>query len=414
MYQPTCVGAAFVTRKPVRCAALLAAACLSFSALHGATARAQETVEEAAEQAAEKAAVKTAEKVQATVENAAAKAVEKAATKAAEKAVQKATEDAAAQSALTAVRPDEKKGPTEIRFFVFLVDVDAIDDANQNFTVNVFLRLEWRDERLADPASPVRKIKLENVWNPQVLVSNQQGRLAKSLAEIVEVDPDGTVRYRQRFTGELSQPLDLSEFPEDRQQFTIQFVSVANDSDRLMFVPMRAAADPSILGGSIAGTFSLPDWKILSHEALAMPFEPVAGVEIPGFALRFEAERYLEYYIWQVIVPLTVVVIMSWAAFWISGRDASVRVGVATSSILTLVALRFVVASLLPRLPYMTRMDYFTVGSTVLVFLALVVVVLTSFLTARKREKSAYRIDLTARAAFPAAFLALLGWFFAG
>lgn len=72
------------------------------------------------------------------------------------------------------------------------------------------------------------------------------------------------------------------------------------------------------------------------------------------------------------------------------------------------------VANLLPRLPYMTRMDYFTVGSTVLVFLALLVVVLTSFLVATKRERGARVIDLVARGAFPVIFVVLLGWFFTG
>jgi len=91
-----------------------------------------------------------------------------------------------------------------------------------------------------------------------------------------------------------------------------------------------------------------------------------------------------------------------------------VRIGIATSSILTLIAHRFVLASLLPRLPYMTRLDYFTVGSTLLVFLALIVVVVTSYLAAINRDPIARQVDLWARGTFPAAFLLLLGWFVFG
>ncbi len=119
----------------------------------------------------------------------------------------------------------------------------------------------------------------------------------------------------------------------------------------------------------------------------------------------------MEYYIWQVVLPLTVVVVMSWAAFWIGRPHVGVRIGVATSSILTLIAHRFVLASLLPRLPYMTRLDYFTVGSTLLVFLALLVVVSTSYLATVDRDRPAKIVDLAARAAFPATFLLLFGWF---
>ena len=120
------------------------------------------------------------------------------------------------------------------------------------------------------------------------------------------------------------------------------------------------------------------------------------------------------YYIWQIVLPLAVVVIMSWAAFWIGRVHVGVRIGVATSSILTLIAQRFVFASLLPRLPYMTRLDYFTVGSTLLVFMALLVVVMTSYLSTIDRDPPARVVDLSARVAFPVAFLSLLGWFFFG
>jgi hypothetical protein len=133
-----------------------------------------------------------------------------------------------------------------------------------------------------------------------------------------------------------------------------------------------------------------------------------------GFAFQFEAERYVTYYLWQVLLPLSVVVMMSWTSFWIQRSQPGVRIAVATSSILTLIAQRFVLTNLLPRLPYMTRMDYFTVGSTLLVFLALIGVVTAAYLTANHRDRMAKRVDLLARGVFPAAFLLLLGWFLVG
>jgi len=105
---------------------------------------------------------------------------------------------------------------------------------------------------------------------------------------------------------------------------------------------------------------------------------------------------------------------MSWTAFWIGREHINVRIAVATSSILTLVAHRFVLATLLPRLPYMTRLDYFTVGSTLLVLLALIAVIVTGFLVVHGRERQAQSIDHWARGAFPAAFLLLVIWFMVG
>ncbi len=45
---------------------------------------------------------------------------------------------------------------------------------------------------------------------------------------------------------------------------------------------------------------------------------------------------------------------------------------------LTLIAYRFLLGGMLPRISYLTRLDYFLLGSTVLVFLALVEAACTS------------------------------------
>ncbi len=377
---------------------------------------AERAVEKSVEKAVEKAVEKSVEKaVEKAVEKSVEKSVEKAAEKAAEKAVERVVEEAAVESSLqaeqTAKRPDEWRGPTRVYFLVFVIDVDAIDDANQNFTSNVYIRLRWEDRRLAKPGAAVRQIPLESVWNPRVLIANRTGLVSKSLPDVVQVEADGTVIYHQRYTGGFSQPMRLSEFPKDKHTFVVQFVGTGYGVDQLQFIADEYPFDTSIRGGSMADELSLTDWKVLEYEALAMTYQPIKAVRAAGFGIRFVAQRQFAYYLWQVVLPMSVVVVMSWAAFWVGRDNIGVRIGVATSSVLTLIANRFVFASLLPRLPYMTRMDYFTVGSTLLVFLALIMVVLIAFLETSLRERFTARLDLFSRGAFPAAFALLLGWF---
>lgn len=374
---------------------------------------ARSIAEDAAEKAVEKATEKAIEKsVEQAAQKAAEKAVEKVTESAAVQAVTKqATANAKLQAEQTAMRPDEWRGPTRVRFLVFVIDIDAIDDANQNFTGNIFIRLRWRDRRLAHPGSPVRQIPLDAVWNPRVLLANRTGLISKALPDVVQVESDGTVTYYQRYTGKLSQPLRLSEFPMDKHTFFIQFAAAGYSADELEFIPDSYEHDPLIRGGGISDVLSLPDWKILEHEALPLTYSPIKQIHAAGFGFRFVAERYIAYYLWQVVLPMAVVVVMSWAAFWVGRENVGVRIGVATSSVLTLIANRFVFASLLPRLPYMTRMDYFTVGSTLLVFLALFMVVLVAFLATKGKVWLARKLDLWSRALFPLSFLLLFIWF---
>ena len=368
----------------------------------------EKAVEKAAQQAAEKAVGKAAQQA---AEKAVGAAAQKAAETAATKVAEKAAADAAEKEELKARRPDEWRGPTKIHFLVFVIDIDSIDDANQNFAANVYIRLRWQDRRLADPQSSTRQVLLDQVWNPRLVLVNQTGLVAKALPEVVQVNPDGTVLYFQRYTGKLSQPLNLSNFPLDSHAFTIQFAGAGYTADELEFVPEVIRG---VSGGSIANNLSLPDWKILKHGVSTLPYQPIEAVRAASFAFHFDAARSVGYYLWQVVLPLAVVVAMSWAAFWVGRDNVGVRTGVATSSILTLIAQRFVIGNLLPRLPYMTRMDYFTVGSTVLVFLALVVVILTYLLVNTDHDVAARRVDLSARLAFPALFASLFFWFIFG
>lgn len=86
--------------------------------------------------------------------------------------------------------------------------------------------------------------------------------------------------------------------------------------------------------------------------------------------------------------------------------------GLAASSILTLIACRFLLASLLPKLPYMIRMDYFSLVSTILVFFAMVEVVITSTLAHSNRAEYGKRIDRISRVAFPVVFVLAVAWSF--
>ncbi len=300
--------------------------------------------------------------------------------------------------------------PTKVYFFIFVLDIDEIDGAAQGFTANFFVMVRWLDSRLADPSSAgIRKVPIDEIWNPGILVANQQGIIRTSLPEVAEVTPGGMVTYRQRYVGPLSQPLDLSKFPLDQHIFTIQMIAVGHEPDDLEFLPDTISRGRApIHGGGISDELSLPDWEILTSAALSHSYEPIPAIYVDGFAFQFTAKRNFPYYLFQVIVPLAVVVGMSWAAFWIDPSQTGAQIGVATSAILSLIAFKFVLSGLLPKLPYMTRMDYFMLGSTLLVFFAMGEVVTTSMLSHKGRVVLARRFDNVSRVVFPLTFLTIL------
>jgi hypothetical protein len=173
-----------------------------------------------------------------------------------------------------------------------------------------------------------------------------------------------------------------------------------------MFVPDQNWINNGLKqGAGIAPSITLPDWTIEKWETTPVTYALAPGFEYSGYAFEFTAARNVQHYILKVILPLILIVIMSWAGFWIDTVHSASQISVAVTSMLTLIAYRFAVDTQLPRLPYMTRLDVFFLISTLLVFFSLIEVLITTILDNNHRKKQAQTIDRYCRIIFPAVFL---------
>lgn len=302
-------------------------------------------------------------------------------------------------AAKTISRPHEGEGPTHIRVFMYLLDVDDVKTADQIFDANVYVELNWHDSRLAHKSAGRLPMNLNEIWHPNVQFINQQ-RLWSTIPDIVHVSPDGDVSYGIRVWGSFSQPLDLLQFPFDRQIFEIKLVESGYTIDEVILEP-----HPTLDSG-IAQRLSLPDWDILSFNTEAVPFRVNAALDYAsGFTFAFEARRHTGYFIAKVILPLVLIVAMSWVVFWIDPQHVDAQFTVAVTAMLTLIAYRFSVGTDLPHISYLTRIDYFILGSTILIFLSMIEVLLTSSLAAGNRLSTARKLDRWSRLLFPITFL---------
>jgi len=213
------------------------------------------------------------------------------------------------------------------------------------------------------------------------------------------------VNYRQRYAGAFTQPLRLQSFPFDRQTFRVQLVAVRYRSNEVKFVPDQDWIRNGLKqGGGIAPSITLPDWTVEKWETKSLGYALAPGFEYSGYVFQFTASRDVQHYILKVILPLILIVAMSWAGFWIDPVNANSQISVAVTSMLTLIAYRYAVDTQVPRLPYMTRMDAFFLVSTVLVFLSLIEVLVTTILDNNQQTALAKKIDRYCRVIFPAIF----------
>ena len=310
-------------------------------------------------------------------------------------------------------RPNAGSGPTQISVGIWVADISNIDSAQQNFTAEVAVVLRWKDSRLAHTGKGIVRYPLEQIWHPRVSIVNETDSVSRKLPESVEVESDGTVTYRQRYVGAFTQPLRLRSFPFDRQTFRVQLVAVRYQSNEVMFVPDQVWIQDGLKGaGGISPSVTLPDWTIEKWELKPIVYALAPRHQYSGYAFEFTASRNVQHYLLKVILPLVLIVMMSWAVFWIDPVTSNSQINVAVTSMLTLIAYRFAIDSQLPRLPYMTRLDAFILTSTILVFFSLIEVLVTTILDNNQQTGRAKKIDRYCRVIFPVIFAVALIAFF--
>ena len=298
-------------------------------------------------------------------------------------------------------RPDAGS-PNTVKVYMFLRDVFAVSGSEQTLAADVTVSADWDDPRLAGRWPEPRSVALEDAWNPSLMVLNRRDA-SPLLPQRLLVQPSGHVTYQQRWSGSFSAPMDLRDFPLDEQRFSIQLVSLAGASEAVQLVPSDVARP------NRAQHFSITDWSMGTAVLKQQDVEPSPGMRrLPGVGLAWEGRRHHAYYMARVMLPLVLIVFMGWTALLQDRTTAASRITVASTAMLTLIAYRFSLGSELPNLAYLTRFDYFMSGSTILVFLVLLLVTISARLISAGKGELVDRLDRWARFGFPFVSVAMM------
>ena len=123
--------------------------------------------------------------------------------------------------------------------------------------------------------------------------------------------------------------------------------------------------------------------------------------------LSLDVKRDTSFFIYKVIFPLILIVMMSWLVFWIDPGMAASQISVSVTAMLTMIAYRFALAGMMPRLAFLTILDHFVLVSTLVVFLSMVEVVYTAYLSANNQIEKARSVDRKARWIVPLIYIVL-------
>jgi hypothetical protein len=291
---------------------------------------------------------------------------------------------------ITSTRPDPHGVPTKVAVGIYIIDVSEINDVSQIYHVDFFFTLNWSDPRLSSKmhrtSSEMCTYKLDEIWHPHINIVNQRD-IKKAFDDIVEVDKEGNVLYRQRLYGTLTSPLDLRDFPFDKQALPISIASFRYGPEEVTLV-----IDEQRTGR--VETFSLQGWSLtLGETQIKTEYIKPQDRNLSRLDAHLVAQRHVGFYLLKVLLPFALIVFMAGTVFLIDPTETGPQVGISTASVLTLIAFQFSLGYHLPKISYITQADRFAFGSTILVFLALGEAIITARLAKKGKEKLARKID---------------------
>jgi len=221
--------------------------------------------------------------------------------------------------------------------------------------------LKWKDENII-------KAKVsdnldwfsgwEPIWQPKIEFLNEIENVERFRYNY-HTDKSGYVRYYGRYRGTFFEPYQLHRFPFDRHYLQIR-LSTIYPLNKQIYVPYENYQNTM-------ETNVLAAWNIPQN-----PLDVQILTESKDFAkcnLRCKIERQPQFYIWNVLLMLSLIVIMSYSSFVFPPTDLSSRLNVTLTLVLVAVAFKFVVADSLPKIAYQTYLDKYTLSAFINLFL---------------------------------------------
>lgn len=295
----------------------------------------------------------------------------------------------------TSSGPAIVKAPVPVTAALRIDQITDVDQVAENFSVVASWQVEWHDPLLAfSPSECQCQQKLLrtdrvitdhftrnniNEWPASYVYNQQGGRNAQS--QLLAIEPDGSATYYERFTATLQAPdFNFRRFPFDTQQFYVRVQSLFEE-EYYIFEP---DAERSGFGPQLGEE----QW-IFSNDNFEVSTVTVNDRSQAVFA--FTTHRHLNFYLFRIFVPVLLIILVSWVTFFL--RDYGRRIEVASGNLLLFIAYNFTIANDLPRIGYLTFMDFVLISTFIITGVVVILNVIFRRMEANGKGETLEKLD---------------------
>uniref|UniRef100_A0A8B9HAZ9 Glycine receptor, alpha 4b n=1 Tax=Astyanax mexicanus TaxID=7994 RepID=A0A8B9HAZ9_ASTMX len=286
------------------------------------------------------------------------------------------------------IRPNFKGPPVNVTCNIFINSFGSVTETTMDYRLNVFLRQQWNDPRLAykeypDDSLDLDPSMLDSIWKPDLFFANEKGANFHEVTtdnKLLRIFQNGNVLYSIRLTLILSCPMDLKNFPMDIQTCTMQLESFGYTMNDLIFQWL------DIGPVQVADDLMLPQFVLKEEKDLGYCTKHYNTGKFTCIEVKFHLERQMGYYLIQMYIPSLLTVILSWVSFWINMDAAPARVGLGITTVLTMTTQSSGSRASLPKVSYVKAIDIWMAVCLLFVFAALLEYAAVNFVSRQHKE----------------------------
>ncbi|XP_064525671.1 gamma-aminobutyric acid receptor subunit alpha-3 isoform X3 [Pseudopipra pipra] len=284
------------------------------------------------------------------------------------------------------LRPGLGDSVTEVKTDIYVTSFGPVSDTDMEYTIDVFFRQSWRDERLKFDGPmkilPLNNLLASKIWTPDTFFHNGKKSVAHNMTtpnKLLRLVDNGTLLYTMRLTIHAECPMHLEDFPMDVHACPLKFGSYAYTKTEVIYT-WTLGKDKSVevaKGGS-----RLNQYDLLGHVVGTEMVRSSTG-EYVVMTTHFHLKRKIGYFVIQTYLPCIMTVILSQVSFWLNRESVPARTVFGVTTVLTMTTLSISARNSLPKVAYATAMDWFIAVCYAFVFSALIEFATVNYFTKR-------------------------------
>uniref|UniRef100_A0A3Q3GTN1 Gamma-aminobutyric acid receptor subunit alpha-2 n=1 Tax=Labrus bergylta TaxID=56723 RepID=A0A3Q3GTN1_9LABR len=268
------------------------------------------------------------------------------------------------------LRPGLGDRITEVKTNIYVTSFGPVSDTDMEYTIDVFFRQTWKDERL------------NKIWTPDTFFHNGKKSVAHNMTmpnKLLRIKDDGTLLYTMRLTVHAECPMHLEDFPMDFHSCPLKFGSYAYTISEVTYAWTLNASDSVTVEGESS---RLNQYDLLGQTVGQETIKSSTG-EYTVMTAHFHLKRKIGYFVIQTYLPCIMTVILSQVSFWLNRESVPARTVFGVTTVLTMTTLSISARNSLPKVAYATAMDWFIAVCYAFVFSALIEFATVNYFTKR-------------------------------